>query len=233
MSLFYVCFIPLFCLIAIWKARSEWLTTNSVNFHCQYFEILPLSLLSLQQVPWEPRWTWAGVSGSTSWQEPRPFLLVVNKWQSALPPLQAPVRWFSQRAGPAPVQFPPSRPLLPAPCFSQLDPPESGGGLVLQEMFHTCAASRSCFLRCAPAQCGCLPGFSPLCFWSFNCSTQVSFGHGCLLVLLAHSASLLDPELSSLRSYRPHPDPDILGPHFSSLSTASLLLSKHSTPCLS
>lgn len=61
-------------------------------------------------MPWEPCWTWAGVSGSTSWQEPRPFLLVVNKGQSVLPPLQAPARWLLQRAGPAPVQFPAARP---------------------------------------------------------------------------------------------------------------------------
>lgn len=61
---------------------------------------------------------------------------------------------------------------LLAPCFSQLDPPESGGGLVLQERWdppesHMRTSSRSCFLLRTSAQCGCLPGFSPLCFWSF------------------------------------------------------------------
>lgn len=112
--------ILLFCLIAVWKAPSEWLTANSVNFWCRYFENLPPSLLSLQQVPREPHWTWAGVSGSISWQEPRPFLLVVNKEQSALPTLQTPVRWFLQRAGPAPVQLPTARPRCSLPVSVNL-----------------------------------------------------------------------------------------------------------------
>lgn len=144
LSFFNVRFILLFCLIAIRKVPSEWLTANNVNFQCRYFENLPPSLLSLQQVPREPCWTWAGVSESASWQEPRPFLLVVNKGQSALPPWQAPARWFLQRAGPAPVQFPPAR-------------PESGGGLVLQEMWDP-PESHTAHPAEVASSAACLPG---------------------------------------------------------------------------
>lgn len=94
---FYVRFILLFCLVAIWKVPSEWLTAISVNFQCGSSADLLPSLLSLQQVPREPRWTW---------QEPRPCLRVVTEGQSALPAPQAPAGWLSQRAGLASVRLP-------------------------------------------------------------------------------------------------------------------------------
>lgn len=221
-------FILLFCLIAIWKVPSEWLPANSVNFQCRYFENLPPSLLSLQQVPREPCWTRAGVSGSISWQEPRPFLLVVNKGQSALPPLQAPVRWLLQRAGPAPVQFPAARPRCWRPVSVNLT------HLRVEEGW----SSRRCgtwrrHTRARPAEVASSVSAWLLAFLLLvfrNRSAQVSFGHSCLLVLLAPSASLLGPELSSPRSHQLHPGPAILGLCFSLLSTTSLLLSKHSAP---
>lgn len=124
--LFYMNFILLFCFVAIWKAPSE----------CLYFENLPLGFLFLQQVPQEPHWTRTGVTRSTSWQEPRSFLLlVVNKGRAHIPLLQAPVRWLLQRTGPALLQFPLALALLLAPCFSQLYSPESGEVRLPQEMW--------------------------------------------------------------------------------------------------
>lgn len=76
---FYVRFILLFCLVAFWKVPSEWLTAISVDFWGGPSALLLQSLLSLQQVPPEPRWTLAGVSRSSSWRELWPCLLVVNK----------------------------------------------------------------------------------------------------------------------------------------------------------
>lgn len=217
---FYVRFLLLFYLVAIWKVPSEWLTAISVNFQCGSSADLLLSLLSLQQVPQEPRWTWAGVFRSSSWQEPRPCL-VVNEGRAHSPPRRLQPGGFCRELGQPPCGSP-----LPRPPrslrFSQPQPPGGGRGLVLQETWdpakpRTLTSRRSCFLRHAPAGAGSawLLTFVLLVF--LNRSAQVGLGRSCLLVPLAHSAGLRGPALSSPRSRRPHPGPAILGPCFSLL----------------
>lgn len=106
----------MFCLIATWRVPSERLTAVSVDLQCGSSAHLLPSLLSLQQVPREPRWTRASVSRSSSWQEPRPCLPVVNGGQRAPPHPQAPARRLSRRAEPASTRLPLASASLRAPC---------------------------------------------------------------------------------------------------------------------
>lgn len=132
---FFFCSIS-FYLVAIWKVPSEWLTAISVNFQCGSSADLLLSLLSFQQVPQEPRWTWAGVFRSSSWQEPRPCLLVVNEGRAHSPPRRLQPGGFCRELGQPPCGSP-----LPRPPrslrFSQPQPPGSSGDMGPGEAAHT------------------------------------------------------------------------------------------------
>lgn len=168
---FYGGFILVFCLIATWRVPSERLTAVSVDLQCGSSAHLLPSLLSLQQVPREPRWTRASVSRSSSWQEPRPCLPVVNGGQRAPPTRRLRPDGCRGELSQPPRASPSPRP----PCALRVSPPQprGGGGLLLQETGRGEAARTHVPqklhppLRPAPhLPERALPGFSPPRVWS-------------------------------------------------------------------
>lgn len=218
---FYGGFILVFCLIATWRVPSERLTAVSVDLQCGSSAHLLPSLLSLQQVPREPRWTRASVSRSSSWQEPRPCLPVVNGGQRAPPTRRLRPGGCCGELSQPPRASPSPRP----PCALRVSPPHprGGGGLLLQETGRGEAARTHVPQklhpppRPAPAGAGAAWLLAAARLVLLRCSAQAGCGRSCLLVPLAHSAGLRGPARSSPRSRRPHPGPAILGPCFSLL----------------